>query len=1475
MQAQTPLGSPINFDKYIEEKALGFTGRQWVFEELDAWLQDDNAQRVFLLTGEPGAGKSAIAARLARISSGAVAPPAGLRQIGAQFLCGYHFCNARELRWINPLTFSHSLALQLSARFPDFAEALIETSDQGRTSIRGTVNVAGNTTGQVVGTWINTLKISSMPSQKAFGLLVREPLEKFLQAHAGQRIVLLVDALDESLIFNGDDTILTLIALTEELESVRFILTSRHDSRVETQFMAAKKIYLSEDKYAQQNRNDIGAFVRARLPADTATREVVDQIAGKAGGNFQYVSFLINAIAKKQLSLSDMRGLPAGLDDLYHLSIERVVKIGKKRWATAYAPILGTLSVARQSLTVRELQNFTGQKESQISGNLNDLDQFVREIPAADAQGDSTYRIFHQSFGDMLRTKGISGGANKNLYYLPPSEQHQRIVEYYRQGRSCAAIPWSELDDYGLLHLPSHANELATTATYKTALYDMISSPLLWARWSRYRSHGPFADDVRLLMCGANSATPPDIAVRVRGALILATLASMAGQTPPEAIRALALAGCYPQAHGHASLIPEMEPRQRALLMVHEAMPRGEQNTRDLFREASAGLLPSNLAAAAPALAEYQEMDRIPSVLALTSRDVRPRLELDIVESLCTSKRCDEALAFMDSIEDQGDRVRAMCRVLVSLPPASPERNALAARCLASARSMVDAEAKASALSYVGDGLRRSGSDEMAKQVAIEGLDALDTIAPRWALMPTICRFALALANVGELARACASALRIADQEAARIAREPSLEDEMASPPESGPQSLVARTDAMAAKVMAHRLTGINIISQVPELGRIVIQGGLLDNDIRANAINWIAQTLAAEREQPRGKEIASQLQAALDQIPAGEAGLKELALSYVSLILAEAGEGTSAKTLIDSILQTLGERPVTRSVYREQLIAIGPALALAGDVKQAVSLTKPLKDPKNENSRDEIWTAICGRLTIASDTENVIAVLGLVGNADTKAKAIVNTVQTLGDSKNYRAADVLGVIGEIDNSLANALPPAPRLRVLAAVASRFAEIGAFGRAVSLALRVIETAEAPGDSATKARALASIADALVGTGVASKATEVAGEALENAGQNAESILAIADAVHALACCAQFDRALTGLETIGDKWKNKSYARRDVALMMARGGNADRSVEIAGLIKNRAVQAEAFTGIAEILLEGQMADRAATLATMALDLLNASGNTKNGFDEPTSVQMTLGEPSEMRPVAWKGLQVLSKAGKQESATTMVQAMEGRTDPVADLLYAVDTALGLFVCGSKDHALELAERSLTQVPLLAQSDFTVVIPWGWAAALHVLARQFERAVEIARAILTTEKVSNDTLNVMNEGARVNAVLELARVCEREGEIDWSAKLLELTLAHLRSSSYTFVGTRCKGQIVVAYARLGLLGPASSLWQELLAASQSSGRLEVFDAVRYGAPLLARLDNGQTLWRAYQSMRDVESWWKMPDSPSAALN
>jgi ABC-type glutathione transport system ATPase component len=61
---QSSSEAVADLTSYMAERTRNFTGREWVFKAIKNWLADIDGSRYFLLTGEPGSGKTAIAARL-------------------------------------------------------------------------------------------------------------------------------------------------------------------------------------------------------------------------------------------------------------------------------------------------------------------------------------------------------------------------------------------------------------------------------------------------------------------------------------------------------------------------------------------------------------------------------------------------------------------------------------------------------------------------------------------------------------------------------------------------------------------------------------------------------------------------------------------------------------------------------------------------------------------------------------------------------------------------------------------------------------------------------------------------------------------------------------------------------------------------------------------------------------------------------------------------------------------------------------------------------------------------------------------------------------------------------------------------------------------------------------------------------------------------------------------------------------------
>ena len=104
---------------YVQERAAYFTGRGWVFARLDQFL--DGPPGVFLLLGEPGTGKTAVAAQLALAAAGRLTPAAaGAAPRRAVPVAAAYFCRAGR---VDLLDVAQRLSDQLAEAVPGFAHA--------------------------------------------------------------------------------------------------------------------------------------------------------------------------------------------------------------------------------------------------------------------------------------------------------------------------------------------------------------------------------------------------------------------------------------------------------------------------------------------------------------------------------------------------------------------------------------------------------------------------------------------------------------------------------------------------------------------------------------------------------------------------------------------------------------------------------------------------------------------------------------------------------------------------------------------------------------------------------------------------------------------------------------------------------------------------------------------------------------------------------------------------------------------------------------------------------------------------------------------------------------------------------------------------------------------------------------------------------------------------------------------------------
>jgi hypothetical protein len=199
----------------IADTIESFAGRTWLLEPLLHWLNSTN-ERLFVLKGHPGTGKSSLTAWLA----GAGPPPKDakhrqdLERFRAQ-VAAVHFCEARSGN-TSPRALARNMAEQLEEKVEGFAEIIAELDRE--ISLRSSVKAEKVESGaSVIATYIKNLNLGTLSDQKGFNRLLREPLQRLYDRGYNQHLILLIDALDEAETYTGDTKIAYLLSTLEDL----------------------------------------------------------------------------------------------------------------------------------------------------------------------------------------------------------------------------------------------------------------------------------------------------------------------------------------------------------------------------------------------------------------------------------------------------------------------------------------------------------------------------------------------------------------------------------------------------------------------------------------------------------------------------------------------------------------------------------------------------------------------------------------------------------------------------------------------------------------------------------------------------------------------------------------------------------------------------------------------------------------------------------------------------------------------------------------------------------------------------------------------------------------------------------------------------------------------------------------------------------------------------------------------------------
>jgi nucleoside phosphorylase len=358
-EALPSIRSEIRDDMFIiEERTRGFVGRQFVFDAIQRFIENAEIPRgYFLIHGQPGIGKTTLAAQLVKMK-------------------GYvHHFNSRSRGVTKTDQFLKNVCAQLIARYK-----------LGYTYLPARAGQDGDFLLQLL------TQISH-------------------QLTSGEQLVIVIDALDEvagSELAPGAN-ILNLPEIEILPSGIYMVATMRTGASVHLD-IRQPPLYI--DHHSEDNKADIREYIQQKLVWKGVQDYIIAQgisdeyfielLSEKSQGNFMYLYHVLPAIADGKYGDQNIKDLPTGLQKYYETHWQRMRDADKETWFRYKLPILMVLAAAKESISIDMIEKFSGVRErDRIIDALGkeEWGQFLETTP------DKRYSLYHASFCDFLAKK--------------------------------------------------------------------------------------------------------------------------------------------------------------------------------------------------------------------------------------------------------------------------------------------------------------------------------------------------------------------------------------------------------------------------------------------------------------------------------------------------------------------------------------------------------------------------------------------------------------------------------------------------------------------------------------------------------------------------------------------------------------------------------------------------------------------------------------------------------------------------------------------------------------------------------------------------------------------------------------------------------------------------------------------------------------------------------------------------------------
>jgi nucleoside phosphorylase len=376
----TPHATTVEpkFQALIQDKTKDFVGRQYVFDRIEAFIED-NPNGYFTIIGDPGMGKSAILAKYVQDTD-----------------CIAHF----------------NIQLQGPNRADQFLASICQ-----QLIIRYELPYGG-------------LPSNAMQDGTILGQLLDEVAEK----RNGQAIVIAIDALDE--VDSGSYGEANILYLPPYLpEGVYFIMTRRRGVAVPLTTSVPEQICNLLD-YQVDSQQDVRQYIQNRVGRSAPLRQQIEvrqetitaftgKIVDRSDNNFMYLRYVLQDIEKGLYQDLSLESFPQGLEGYYRFHWRRMGMTATPL-PDAKIKIVYILGEVKQPVSRQQICDFSGEDMRTVQPVLNEWEQFLHEL-LRDEQ--KRYSVYHSSFRDFLHSQDV---LEKTGLTIPGV--NQMIVDFLTRG---------------------------------------------------------------------------------------------------------------------------------------------------------------------------------------------------------------------------------------------------------------------------------------------------------------------------------------------------------------------------------------------------------------------------------------------------------------------------------------------------------------------------------------------------------------------------------------------------------------------------------------------------------------------------------------------------------------------------------------------------------------------------------------------------------------------------------------------------------------------------------------------------------------------------------------------------------------------------------------------------------------------------------------------------------------------------------